>query len=25
MNELFDKYTRECIPDLMPRSQRDYQ
>lgn len=24
MNELFDKYTKECIPDLMPRSQRDY-
>lgn len=25
MNDLFDKYDRECIPDLQPRSQRDYR
>lgn len=24
MNELFDHYVRECIPELQPRSQRDY-
>lgn len=24
MNDLFDKYALECIPDLQPRSQRDY-
>lgn len=24
MNELFDRYARECIPDLSWRSQRDY-
>lgn len=25
MNDLFDLYVTECIPDLQPRSQRDYQ
>lgn len=25
MNELFDRYDAECIPDLTPRSQRDYR
>lgn len=25
MNELFDKYNTECIPELQPRSQRDYK
>lgn len=25
MNELFDKYDAECIPELQPRSQRDYR
>lgn len=25
MNDLFDKYDRECIPDLQHRSQRDYR
>jgi integrase len=25
MNDLFDLYERECIPDLQPRSQRDYK
>lgn len=25
MNELFDLYERECIPELQPRSQRDYK
>lgn len=25
MNDLFDKYTIECIPNLQPRSQRDYR
>lgn len=25
MNDLFDKYEAECIPSLMPRSQRDYR
>jgi integrase len=24
LNDLFDKYEVECIPDLAPRSQRDY-
>jgi integrase len=24
MNDLFDRYVKECIPELMPRSQRDY-
>jgi integrase len=24
MNDLFDKYATECIPELQPRSQRDY-
>lgn len=24
MNDLFDLYTRDCIPTLAPRSQRDY-
>jgi integrase len=24
MNDLFDRYAAECIPDLQPRSQRDY-
>jgi integrase len=24
MNELFDRYTTECIPELHPRSRRDY-
>lgn len=25
MNELFTRYEAECIPDLQPRSQRDYR
>lgn len=25
MNELFDRYDAECIPNLFPRSQRDYK
>jgi integrase len=25
MDELFSRYERECIPDLQPRSQRDYR
>lgn len=25
MNDLFDKYAIECIPELQPRSQRDYR
>ena len=25
MSELFDKYDAECIPELQPRSQRDYR
>jgi hypothetical protein len=25
MNELFNRYDAECIPDLQPRSQRDYK
>ena len=25
MNELFDKYEAQCIPELQPRSQRDYR
>lgn len=25
MNELFDRYDAECIPDLSPRTQRDYK
>jgi hypothetical protein len=25
MNELFTKYDEQCIPELMPRSQRDYR
>jgi integrase len=25
MNDLFDKYALECIPELQPRSQRDYR
>jgi integrase len=25
MNELFDLYEKECIPQLQPRSQRDYR
>jgi integrase len=24
MNDLFDRYAEECIPELQPRSQRDY-
>src|ERR1700748_2275008 len=24
MNGLFDRYIEECIPELQPRSQRDY-
>lgn len=24
MNDLFDRYVKECVPDLQPRSQRDY-
>jgi integrase len=25
MNDLFDRYERECIPELEPRTQRDYK
>jgi integrase len=25
MNALFDRYDKECIPELQPRSQRDYR
>ena len=25
MNDLFDRYDRECIPKIAPRSQRDYR
>lgn len=25
MNELFNRYEEECVPDLQPRSQRDYK
>ena len=24
MNDLFDRYIKECLPDLAPRTQRDY-